>query len=77
MNASNIFNPNNTPLAEITRDLSGVMKLQRRLSMMERDLSAIQAKLDSLKSEADEIAVEKPQQARAIREDIDRIQHVS
>ena len=61
---------------EITRDLSGVMKLQRRLSMMERDLSAIQAKLDSLKSEADEIAVEKPQQAMAIREDIQRIQHV-
>ena len=32
----------------LTNDLSGVMKLQRRLSMMERDLGAIQAKLDSL-----------------------------
>lgn len=46
---------------ELTNDLTGVMKLQRRLSMMERDLGAIQAKLDSLKAEADEIAVEKPQ----------------
>lgn len=27
---------------ELTNDLTGVMKLQRRLSMMERDLGAIQ-----------------------------------
>jgi hypothetical protein len=61
---------------ELTNDLSGVMKLQRRLSVMERDLGAIQAKLDALKAEADEIAVEKPQQAVVIREDIKHIQHV-
>ncbi|VDO32364.1 unnamed protein product [Haemonchus placei] len=39
----------------LTNDLSGVMKLQRRLSMMERDLGAIQAKLDALHKEADSI----------------------
>lgn len=61
---------------ELTNDLSGVMKLQRRLSMMERDLGAIQAKLDALKAEADEIAIDKPQQAMVIRQDIERIQHV-
>lgn len=60
---------------ELTNDLSGVMRLQRRLSMMERDLGAIQSKLDSLKAEADSIAVEKPQQAMVIRQDIERIQH--
>ncbi|KAI6219065.1 Spectrin beta chain [Aphelenchoides besseyi] len=61
---------------ELTNDLSGVMKLQRRLSMMERDLKAIGTKLDTLKAEADEIAVEKPHQAMVIHEDIKRIQHV-
>ncbi|TKR87947.1 hypothetical protein L596_012272 [Steinernema carpocapsae] len=61
---------------ELTNDLSGVMKLQRRLSMMERDLGAIQAKLDSLQREADSIERDKPQQAQAIREDIKRIHQV-
>uniref|UniRef100_A0A914XEU2 Spectrin beta chain n=1 Tax=Plectus sambesii TaxID=2011161 RepID=A0A914XEU2_9BILA len=61
---------------ELTNDLSGVMKLQRRLSMMERDLGAIQAKLDSLQKEADSIEKEKPQEAAAIREDIKRIHGV-
>ncbi|KAI6170719.1 Spectrin beta chain [Aphelenchoides bicaudatus] len=61
---------------ELTNDLSGVMRLQRRLSMMERDLGAIQSKLDTLKAEADSIAIEKPQQAMVIRQDIERIQHV-
>lgn len=61
---------------ELTNDLSGVMKLQRRLSMMERDLSAIQAKLDSLVEEAQSIEQEKPQQAALIREDIERIKQV-
>ncbi|GMR59132.1 hypothetical protein PMAYCL1PPCAC_29327 [Pristionchus mayeri] len=60
----------------LTNDLSGVMKLQRRLSMMERDLGAIQAKLDSLHREADAIEREKPSEAHAIREDIKRIHHV-
>uniref|UniRef100_A0A914C484 Spectrin beta chain n=1 Tax=Acrobeloides nanus TaxID=290746 RepID=A0A914C484_9BILA len=60
----------------LTNDLSGVMKLQRRLSMMERDLGAIQAKLDSLQKEAESIEREKPQEAKSIREDIKRIQHV-
>lgn len=61
---------------ELTNDLSGVMKLQRRLSMMERDLSAIQAKLDMLVMEAQSIEQEKPQQAALIREDIERIKLV-
>ncbi|CAI4222623.1 unnamed protein product [Auanema sp. JU1783] len=60
----------------LTNDLSGVMKLQRRLSMMERDLGAIQAKLDSLHKEADSIERERPSEAHAIREDIKRIHHV-
>ncbi|VIO98225.1 beta-G spectrin, identical [Brugia malayi] len=58
---------------ELTNDLTGVMKLQRRLSMMERDLGAIQAKLDSLQKEASEIEKEKPADAAQIREDIKRI----
>jgi spectrin beta len=61
---------------DLTNDLSGVMKLQRRLSMMERDLTAIQAKLDSLQHEAERIEHDKPQQAEAIRQDIKRIHHV-
>ncbi|CAJ0961934.1 unnamed protein product, partial [Mesorhabditis belari] len=60
----------------LTNDLSGVMKLQRRLSLMERDLGAIQAKLDALHKEADEIQKEKPDEATAIREDIKRIHQV-
>ncbi|PIO75508.1 spectrin repeat-containing domain protein [Teladorsagia circumcincta] len=60
----------------LTNDLSGVMKLQRRLSMMERDLGAIQAKLDALHKEADSIERERPSEAQAIREDIKRIHHV-
>ncbi|KAM3717265.1 Spectrin beta chain [Dirofilaria immitis] len=59
---------------ELTNDLTGVMKLQRRLSMMERDLGAIQAKLDSLQKEAYEIEKEKPADAIQIREDIKRMQ---
>ncbi|OZC09778.1 hypothetical protein X798_03181 [Onchocerca flexuosa] len=59
---------------ELTNDLTGVMKLQRRLSMMERDLGAIQAKLDSLQKEASEIEKEKPADAVQIREDIKRMQ---
>lgn len=61
---------------ELTNDLSGVMKLQRRLSMMERDLGAIQAKLDSLEKEADEIQKERPQEAQAIRDNIKKIHEV-
>lgn len=61
---------------ELTNDLSGVMKLQRRLSMMERDLGAIQAKMDSLQKEAESIEREKPEQARIIRQDIARIHQV-
>uniref|UniRef100_F1KPP4 Spectrin beta chain n=1 Tax=Ascaris suum TaxID=6253 RepID=F1KPP4_ASCSU len=61
---------------ELTNDLTGVMKLQRRLSMMERDLGAIQAKIESLQREADAIEKEKPAEAEKIRDDIRRIQHV-
>jgi spectrin beta len=61
---------------ELTGDLSGVMKLQRRLSMMERDLGAIQAKLDSLQQEAVQIEHVKPAEAAQIRENIARIHQV-
>uniref|UniRef100_A0A915ITG0 Spectrin beta chain n=1 Tax=Romanomermis culicivorax TaxID=13658 RepID=A0A915ITG0_ROMCU len=61
---------------ELTNDLSGVMKLQRRLSMMERDLGVIQAKLGSLEKEAAEIEKEKPSEAAAIRENIKKIHEV-
>jgi peptidoglycan hydrolase CwlO-like protein len=52
------------------------MKLQRRLSMMERDLGAIQSKLDTLVHEAETIERSKPEQAKQIRQDIARIQKV-
>uniref|UniRef100_A0AC35TJQ1 Spectrin beta chain n=1 Tax=Rhabditophanes sp. KR3021 TaxID=114890 RepID=A0AC35TJQ1_9BILA len=61
---------------ELTTDLSGVMRLQRRLSMMERDLGAIQAKLDCLHKEAEAIEKDKPQQAELIKQDIKRIEQV-
>lgn len=61
---------------ELTGDLSGVMKLQRRLSMMERDLGAIQAKLAALQQEATQIEREKPAEAAQIRESITRIHQV-
>jgi len=61
---------------ELTNDLSGVMKLQRRLSMMERDLGVIQAKLDSLQREADEIEKQRPSESAAIREQIRKIHDV-
>ena len=61
---------------ELTGDLSGVMKLQRRLSMMERDLGAIQAKLDSLQAEATKIEHAKPAEAAQIRQSIARIHQV-
>lgn len=52
------------------------MKLQRRLSMMERDLGVIQAKLDSLQKEADEIEKQRPSESAAIREQIRKIHDV-
>ncbi|VDK74725.1 unnamed protein product [Litomosoides sigmodontis] len=58
---------------ELTNDLTGVMKLQRRLSMMERDLGAIQAKLDSLEKEASAIEKQKPAHTAQIREGIKRM----
>ena len=61
---------------QLTGDLSGVMKLQRRLSMMERDLGAIQSKLDTLVSDAEMIERAKPEQAIQIKQDIARIQKV-
>jgi spectrin beta len=61
---------------DLTNDLSGVMKLQRRLSMMERDLGAIQAKIEQLEREAQLIEKEKPQEAAAIRANIVRIHQV-
>jgi spectrin beta len=65
-----------TDTDELTGDLSGVMKLQRRLSMMERDLGAIQAKLAALQQEGTQIEREKPAEAAQIRESIARIHQV-
>ncbi|CDW55393.1 Spectrin beta chain [Trichuris trichiura] len=61
---------------ELKDDLGGIMKLQRRLSMMERDLGAIQAKLDNLEQEADRLQKERPDEVSAIQQNIARIQHV-
>uniref|UniRef100_A0A5S6QYZ5 Spectrin beta chain n=1 Tax=Trichuris muris TaxID=70415 RepID=A0A5S6QYZ5_TRIMR len=61
---------------ELKDDLGGIMKLQRRLSMMERDLGAIQAKLDNLEQEADHLQKERPDEVSAIQQNIARIQHV-
>ncbi|XP_014662859.1 PREDICTED: spectrin beta chain-like [Priapulus caudatus] len=54
-------------------DLAGVMKLQRRMSFMERDIKAIQDKLEELEQEAARIEATNPEEARAIRERIEEI----
>uniref|UniRef100_A0A183IVK4 Spectrin beta chain, non-erythrocytic 2 n=1 Tax=Soboliphyme baturini TaxID=241478 RepID=A0A183IVK4_9BILA len=51
-------------------------RLQRRLSMMERDLGAIQAKLDNLENEAEQIQTERPEEVEAIRDNIHKIHDV-
>ncbi|XP_076879615.1 spectrin beta chain, non-erythrocytic 1 isoform X2 [Brachyhypopomus gauderio] len=51
---------------ELGNDLTGVMALQRKLTGMERDLAAIEAKLADLRGEAERLAGEHPEQAKAI-----------
>ncbi|GAA6091674.1 spectrin beta chain, non-erythrocytic 1 isoform X1 [Tachysurus ichikawai] len=51
---------------DLGNDLTGVMALQRKLTGMERDLAAIEAKLGDLRGEAEHLAVEHPEQAKAI-----------
>uniref|UniRef100_A0AAY4AYT6 Spectrin beta chain n=1 Tax=Denticeps clupeoides TaxID=299321 RepID=A0AAY4AYT6_9TELE len=51
---------------ELGNDLTGVMALQRKLTGMERDLAAIEAKLGDLRGEAERLAEEHPDQAKAI-----------
>uniref|UniRef100_A0A671R4T2 Spectrin beta chain n=1 Tax=Sinocyclocheilus anshuiensis TaxID=1608454 RepID=A0A671R4T2_9TELE len=51
---------------ELGNDLTGVMALQRKLTGMERDLAAIEAKLGDLHGEAERLAGEHPDQAKAI-----------
>ncbi|KAI4903228.1 hypothetical protein NFI96_021851 [Prochilodus magdalenae] len=51
---------------ELGNDLTGVMALQRKLTGMERDLAAIDAKLGDLRGEAERLAEEHPEQAKAI-----------
>ncbi|TRY96365.1 hypothetical protein DNTS_033741 [Danionella cerebrum] len=51
---------------ELGNDLTGVMALQRKLTGMERDLAAIEAKLGDLRTEAERLAAEHPEQAKAI-----------
>ncbi|XP_034534159.1 spectrin beta chain, non-erythrocytic 1-like [Notolabrus celidotus] len=51
---------------ELGNDLTGVMALQRKLTGMERDLAAIEDKLGDLRGEAERLAEEHPDQAKAI-----------
>uniref|UniRef100_A0A3Q3FUC8 Spectrin beta chain n=1 Tax=Labrus bergylta TaxID=56723 RepID=A0A3Q3FUC8_9LABR len=51
---------------ELGNDLTGVMALQRKLTGMERDLAAIEDKLGDLRGEAERLAQEHPDQAKAI-----------
>ncbi|CAN9510001.1 unnamed protein product [Ophioblennius macclurei] len=51
---------------ELGNDLTGVMALQRKLTGMERDLTAIEDKLGDLRGEAQRLAEEHPDQAKAI-----------
>ncbi|XP_037620104.1 LOW QUALITY PROTEIN: spectrin beta chain, non-erythrocytic 1-like [Sebastes umbrosus] len=51
---------------ELGNDLTGVMALQRKLTGMERDLAAIEDKLADLRGEAQRLAEEHPDQAKAI-----------
>ena len=51
---------------ELGNDLTGVMALQRKLTGMERDLAAIEDKLGDLRGEAQQLAEEHPEQAKAI-----------
>uniref|UniRef100_A0A3Q2FLU7 Spectrin beta, non-erythrocytic 1 n=1 Tax=Cyprinodon variegatus TaxID=28743 RepID=A0A3Q2FLU7_CYPVA len=51
---------------ELGNDLTGVMALQRKLTGMERDLVAIEDKLSDLQGEAQRLAEEHPDQAKAI-----------
>ncbi|XP_076848937.1 LOW QUALITY PROTEIN: spectrin family protein [Brachyhypopomus gauderio] len=57
-------------------DLAGVMALQRKLTGMERDLEAIQGKLGGLRSEAEKLALEHPEQAGEIQARLAEIQEV-
>uniref|UniRef100_A0A8C3G9G6 Spectrin beta chain n=1 Tax=Cyclopterus lumpus TaxID=8103 RepID=A0A8C3G9G6_CYCLU len=57
-------------------DLAGVMALQRKLTGMERDLEAIQGKLDDLRNEAEQLAMEHPDQAGEIQGHLSGIQDV-
>ncbi|XP_055345534.1 spectrin beta chain-like isoform X2 [Paramacrobiotus metropolitanus] len=53
---------------DIQGDLGGLMRLQRRLSFIERDMGPIRAKMDSMLEEATKIERERPEEAAAIRE---------
>lgn len=53
---------------DIRGDLGGLMRLQRRLSFIERDMGPIRAKMDSMLEEATKIERERPEEAAAIRE---------
>ena len=48
-------------------DLGGVMKLQRRLSGLERDIAAIENRLEMLTAESSRLTEDKPEEALAIR----------
>ncbi|XP_047221147.1 spectrin beta chain, non-erythrocytic 1-like isoform X3 [Girardinichthys multiradiatus] len=61
---------------ELGNDLTGVMALQRKLTGMERDLVAIEDKLGDLRSEAQRLAEEHPDQAKAITDQLAEISAV-
>ncbi|XP_055762699.1 spectrin beta chain, non-erythrocytic 1 isoform X3 [Salvelinus fontinalis] len=58
---------------ELGNDLTGVMALQRKLTGMERDLAAIEDKLGDLRGEAERLACEHPDQAKAIKDRLAKI----
>lgn len=48
-------------------DLGGVMKLQRRLSGLERDIAAIANRLQMLTAESSRLVEDRPEEAQAIK----------
>lgn len=61
---------------ELSRDLAGVMTMQRRLTGLERDMAAIQSKLDQLETEATKLEKDHPDEAMDISKKVQNINSV-
>jgi len=61
---------------DLSRDLTGVMTMQRRLSGLERDMAAIQSKLDQLEGEASKLEKDHPDEVQDIRSKVGQINSV-